>query len=66
MGNFRIPTPVNEPIKSYLPGSPERKALRQALADLKSHKLEIPMIIGGKEVKTGKTVKSPWSFLISW
>jgi 1-pyrroline-5-carboxylate dehydrogenase len=57
MGNFRIPTPVNEPIKSYLPGSPERKALRQALADLKSRKLEIPMIIGGKEVKTAKTVK---------
>ena len=57
MGNYRIPKPVNEPIKSYAPGSPERGAIKKALADLKARKLDIPMIIGGKEIKTDKVIK---------
>lgn len=49
-----VPKPVNEPIKSYAPGSPERMSLKQALADATGKQLEIPLIIGGKEIKTGK------------
>ncbi|MEE9441623.1 MAG: L-glutamate gamma-semialdehyde dehydrogenase [candidate division Zixibacteria bacterium] len=57
MGIYRIPTPKNEPIKSYAPGTPERADLKKALANLKARKLDVPMIIGGKEIKTDKTVK---------
>ncbi len=57
MGIYKIPTPINEPIKSYAAGSPERADLKRALTDLKSRKLEVPMIIGGKEIKTKETVK---------
>ncbi|MFH1699334.1 MAG: L-glutamate gamma-semialdehyde dehydrogenase [Candidatus Zixiibacteriota bacterium] len=57
MGIYKIPTPKNEPVKSYAPGTPERADLKKALADLKARKLEVPMIIGGKEIKTSKTVK---------
>lgn len=53
---FRIPKAVNEPVKSYAPGTPERAALKRAIADLKSVAVDIPMFIGGKEVRTGKTV----------
>lgn len=52
-----VPKPVNEPIKSYAPGSPERKSLKQALADASGKQLEIPLIIGGKDIKTGKLGK---------
>jgi 1-pyrroline-5-carboxylate dehydrogenase len=51
----RIPQPVNEPVLAYAPGSPERAALKQALAECAAHELEIPLVIGGKEVRTGKT-----------
>ncbi len=54
LGYFNYPLPTNEPIYTYAPGTPERKALQQALKDLKSEKAEIPMFIGGKEVTTGK------------
>ena len=57
MGNYRIPTPKNEPIKSYAPGTPEREALKKALVDLKSRKLSVPMVIGGKDITTGDTVE---------
>lgn len=52
---FQLPRPVNEPVLSYAPGSPERKALKQALAEAKGFVRDIPMIIGGQEVRTGKT-----------
>ncbi|HEX4561770.1 MAG TPA: L-glutamate gamma-semialdehyde dehydrogenase [Gemmatimonadales bacterium] len=52
----KIPTPVNEPVLSYAPGTPERATLKQALADLSGQTMEIPLIIGGKEVKTGKCI----------
>jgi len=57
MGFYRIPTPKNEPVLSYAPGSPERAAVKKAYEDLKQLKLAVPMIIGGKEVKTSETVK---------
>jgi len=54
---FNYPLPKNEPIKSYAPGTPERKALKDALKELSSKQIDIPMIIGGKEVRTGKIGK---------
>ncbi|RUA28522.1 MAG: 1-pyrroline-5-carboxylate dehydrogenase, partial [Bacteroidetes bacterium] len=52
---FQFELPANEPVKSYAPGSPERIELQAKLAELKSQEIEIPLIIGGKEVKTGNT-----------
>ncbi|MFQ6604092.1 MAG: L-glutamate gamma-semialdehyde dehydrogenase [Fidelibacterota bacterium] len=51
----KVPTPVNEPVKSYRPGSSEKILLKTALNDLASKTIEIPLIIGGKEIRTGKT-----------
>ncbi|MBI9032211.1 L-glutamate gamma-semialdehyde dehydrogenase [bacterium] len=53
-----IPMPQNEPILSYAPGSPERKALQAELERMSNETIEIPLIIGGKEVKTGKMAKA--------
>ena len=50
---YKVPEAKNEPIKSYAPGSPEKKSLKKKLQELKSKKIEIPLIIGGKEIKTG-------------
>jgi 1-pyrroline-5-carboxylate dehydrogenase len=52
-GYFSYPIPLNEPVLSYAPGSPERTALKKALAELKKEELDIPMYIGGEEVRTG-------------
>src|SRR5438128_2570619 len=52
----RIPVPVNEPVLSYAPGTPERAELKRTVKDLSSRQIEIPLVIGGKEVRTGKTV----------
>src|SRR6476469_975362 len=56
LGYFSYPMPVNEPVYSYAPGSAERAALNKTLAELKSRQADIPMYIGGKEVRTGKTI----------
>ncbi|MGN7722227.1 L-glutamate gamma-semialdehyde dehydrogenase [Chitinophaga sp. 22620] len=53
---FDFAAPHNEPVMSFAPGSPERAALKQQLAAFKAVQLDIPMYIGGKEVRTGKTV----------
>ena len=50
-----IPLPVNEPIMSYSPGSPEKESLKNKLEELKSTQVEIPLIITGKEIKTDIT-----------
>src|SRR5258705_11299834 len=55
MSVARIPSQINDPIKTYAPGTPERSALKKKLADLSAQKIEIPLIIGGKEVRTGDT-----------
>jgi 1-pyrroline-5-carboxylate dehydrogenase len=52
---FKVPNPINEPVKLYKPGSPERIELKKKLSDLKSKKIEVPLIIGGEEVKSGNT-----------
>jgi len=51
----RIPTPINEPVLGYAPGAPERAELKRTLKDLSSRQLDIPLIIGGREVRTGTT-----------
>jgi 1-pyrroline-5-carboxylate dehydrogenase len=56
MSSAKIPTPVNEPVFGYAPGSRERGELKQALKDLSSRQIEIPVVIGGKEIRTGKTI----------
>ena len=53
-GNRRVPSPVNEPVKSYAPGSPERAALKDRLRSMANERVDIPLIIGGKEVHTGE------------
>mgnify|MGYP006296312917 CR=1 FL=1 len=55
---FYIPKPDNEPLLEYLPNSPERRELKQKLQEMKQSKLDIPLIIGGNEIRTGKTRKS--------
>jgi len=57
MGNFRVPVPENEPALNYAPGSPERAHIEQALSMLKKSQIEVPMVIGGKEVTTSEKVK---------
>ena len=52
---FSIPTPVNEPIKDYAPGSPEKASLEAKLDEMSSEVIDIPLIIGGEEVRTGNT-----------
>ena len=54
---FKLPEPYNEPVLSYAPGTPERVELKRKLTEMESAEIEIPLIIGGKEVKTGKTVE---------
>jgi 1-pyrroline-5-carboxylate dehydrogenase len=56
LGYFSYPLPVNETVLSYGPGTPERKALKAVLKELKHGEADIPMYIGGKEVRTGKKV----------
>ena len=52
-GIFKVPVPINEPVLGYGKGSPERKAVKARLAEMISEEIEIPILIGGKEVRTG-------------
>jgi 1-pyrroline-5-carboxylate dehydrogenase len=54
---FKVPAPINEPIKSYAPGSPEKAALKARMAELKAQTIDIPLIIGGEEIRTGDTAE---------
>jgi 1-pyrroline-5-carboxylate dehydrogenase len=53
-GIYHVPIAKNEPIQSYAPGSAEKLAIKKALAEMRSTNADIPMHIGGKEVRTGK------------
>jgi 1-pyrroline-5-carboxylate dehydrogenase len=53
-GLFRPPSPVNEPIRAYTPGSPERESLKSRLAQMEGERLDLPCVIGGEEVRTGR------------
>ncbi|OYZ00322.1 MAG: 1-pyrroline-5-carboxylate dehydrogenase [Sphingobacteriia bacterium 28-36-52] len=54
IGTFSYPMPANEPVLQFAPGSPEKAALKKALAEAKKKQLDIPMYIGGKAVRTDK------------
>ena len=49
-GHRRVPPPVNEPIRSYAPGSPERASLKARLTTMAGETIDIPLVIGGKEI----------------
>ena len=51
----RVPAPVNDVNRSYLPGSPERAELKAKLKEMSSQRVDIPVVIGGKEIRTGRT-----------
>ena len=55
---YPLAVPVNEPVRSYGPGSPEKKSLKKRLDEMLSEEIEIPILIGGKEVRTGDTAKA--------
>jgi 1-pyrroline-5-carboxylate dehydrogenase len=57
-GNRRVPPPVNEPIKTYAPGAPERAELKNRLKTMLGERIDIPLIIGGAEVHTGDVAQS--------
>jgi 1-pyrroline-5-carboxylate dehydrogenase len=57
-GVRRVPPPVNDPNRTYAPGSPERADLKARLKAMAGEKVEIPLIIGGREIRTGRTEKT--------
>jgi 1-pyrroline-5-carboxylate dehydrogenase len=57
-GVRRVPAPVNEPVKSYAPGSPERTELKARLKQMADERIEIPLIIGAEEVRTGELAQA--------
>jgi 1-pyrroline-5-carboxylate dehydrogenase len=57
-GIVPVPIPVNEPVRAYEPGSPEKASLKAKLQEMLAEEIEIPLIIGGEEVRTGKTAKA--------
>ncbi len=50
---YKVEKPANEPVTAFAPGSPEKASLKARITEMKSEQIEIPLIIGGKEVKTG-------------
>ena len=54
-GVLQVPRPRNEPVLEYAPGSPERTGLEARLAEMLGEQVEIPVLIGGREVHTGRT-----------
>jgi 1-pyrroline-5-carboxylate dehydrogenase len=53
-----VPTPVNEPVKSYAPGTPERASLQAKLAALSGERVEMPLVIGGRDVRAGSLARA--------
>jgi 1-pyrroline-5-carboxylate dehydrogenase len=56
-GIYNVPQPWNEPVKNYAPGSPERKEIEAMLKELRSKEIDVPMYIGGKEVRSNEKVR---------
>lgn len=54
-GVFQVPTPINEPNRSYAPGGADRKSLQDRLQKMSSEKVELPLVIGGQRISTGDT-----------
>ncbi len=60
--NRRFPVPVNEVVRAYAPGSPERASLKARLDSMAKERIEIPLVIGGQDVRTGKTRQAVMPF----
>jgi 1-pyrroline-5-carboxylate dehydrogenase len=54
-GVVSVPTPINEPVREYRPGSAEKASLKARLGQMVNEQVEIPLLIGGREVRTGRT-----------
>ncbi len=54
---YHVPVAINEPVLNYAPGSPERAKIKEALQKMRNEMVDIPMHIGGKEVRTDKKMK---------
>ena len=57
-GTRRVPPPVNEPVRGYAPGSPEKASIKKRLAAMAGERIDIPMVIGGTPVRTGDTAQA--------
>jgi 1-pyrroline-5-carboxylate dehydrogenase len=57
-GTRRVPPPVNEPVKPYAPGTPEKAELKARLKQMAGERIEIPLVIGGRDVRTGDTAQA--------
>ncbi len=55
---FNAPQPANEPVRDYAPGTPERDSIKARLACMEAERVEIPLIIGGREIHTGTTTEA--------
>ncbi len=55
MREFKFREPINEPVLNYAPGSPERVELKKKLEEMAGQVVDIPLVIGGEEVRTGNT-----------
>ena len=55
-GFYKVPKPYNEIVKSYAPGTPERKEIKETILKMRSEEVDIPMVIGGKRVKTDNRI----------
>jgi 1-pyrroline-5-carboxylate dehydrogenase len=56
-GIYQVPVAVNEPVLNYAPGSPERQSLKAAIKKMRSEVMDIPMYIGGKEIRSEKKIR---------
>ena len=54
-GRRRVPCPVNDPIRSYAPGSPERASIKARVAALAAETIDVPVVVGGEDIRTGHT-----------
>jgi 1-pyrroline-5-carboxylate dehydrogenase len=55
---MKVPRPVNQPVRLFAPRAPERATLKESLTRQSSQQIEIPLLIGDKEVRTGKTANN--------
>jgi len=57
-GVRRVPEPINEPNRTYAPGTPERADLKARLKSMAAERIDIPIVIGGREIRSGKTLQT--------
>jgi 1-pyrroline-5-carboxylate dehydrogenase len=56
-GFYKVPVPVNEAVKDYAPGSPERAQVKEMLSKMRSEEVDVPMVIGGQRIKTDNKIR---------